>query len=581
VVEPGLPPGSCRPPGRGGPAPEIVCRFAAERILPLLDAYGSEIEGVKEGSDTEHLHRIRVASRRLRSSLRTFRSCLPRKKYRRIFSGTRAVTRSLGQARDADVQISHLKKLRKRVSARQKTKVKAGDEVLFEAIQYLLAKIRRERAGYQRGVVSAVERYERQDLPGSIREAFASFAVPRRPRRRVGGEESTLTLLAAENIAECLSDLLSYEPWLEHPDAILEHHAMRISAKHLRYTMETFAPLYRRGLKKYIARAARMQQLLGDVHDTDVWIETVTRLILRERSRPRSPQDPAQPGPEAIAGLKVFLREKEKERTRVFRRTVATWDQMTRAGLWEALEGELLSGLKSKYSRKVSMPEGERRDEIEGFLRSCPGAPVHSRLVAKLSLELFDQLRPLHDLTARERDLLEYAALLHDTGQKKRGKKREKESARVVQRAAELPLSLQERGGIGLLVSSHRGSDSWEDRPYFALLPKEEQEVFRLLAGLLMVAEALDENHRGRVSSVSCEVTPDGVTCTVRAISDCSREIAAARERAVTFERAFGRALHIGREGEGLSPGEVREDGGQPWRRGEDMPSGDGIENCG
>jgi hypothetical protein len=371
------------------------------------------------------------------------------------------------------------------------------------------------------------------------------------------GEESTLTLLAAESIEECLADLLSYEPWLQHPDAILEHHAMRISAKHLRYSMETFAPLYRRGLKKYITRAVRMQQLLGDVHDNDVWIETVTRIILKERSRPRAPEDPARPGPEAIAGLKAFLREKERERTKAYRHTVTYWKRISRAGLWEDLERELVSGLKVKYSREISMPDGAQKEKIEEFVRSWPGAPVHSRLVARLSLELFDQLQPVHNLSVQERNLLEYAALLHDTGPRRRCRKRERESARVVQRAAELPLSLQERGAIGLLVYSHRGRDTWETRPYFNLLPKEDQETLRQLAGMLMVADAFDESHRGRISSVACDVAPDTVTCAFQASSDVSREIAMAAERAVTLEGAFGRAIRFVQAGESVPPGEA------------------------
>jgi exopolyphosphatase/guanosine-5'-triphosphate,3'-diphosphate pyrophosphatase len=248
---------------------------------------------------------------------------------------------------------------------------------------------------------------------------------------------------------------------------------------------------------------------------------------------------------------------------RVFRRTVTTWNQISRAGLWGDLERELVSGLKATYSGGVSMPSGEQKERIEEFVQSCTGAAVHSRLVARLSLELFDQLRTLHNLAGKERNLLEYAALLHDTGLKRSGKKRERESARMIQRAAELPLSLQERGTIGLLVSSHQGRDSWETRPYFGILPRDEQEIIRRLAGLLTVAEALDESHRGRVSSVACEVTPDGVTCTVQASSDCSREIAMARERAISFERAFGRTLHVGQAGEGVPPGEAREISGQ------------------
>jgi CHAD domain-containing protein len=167
--EPGrarFPPVSCTLPGKEEPAPEIVCRFAAQRILPLLDAYEKEVEGVKEGSDTEHLHRMRVATRRLR-------------KYRKIFSRTRAVTRSLGHARDADVQIAHLKKMRKRIAAGKK-KLAPDQETLLDALQYLLARIRRERSGYQGEVVSAIEKYERQELAGAIREAFAGECRERR-----------------------------------------------------------------------------------------------------------------------------------------------------------------------------------------------------------------------------------------------------------------------------------------------------------------------------------------------------------------------------------------------------------------
>jgi exopolyphosphatase/guanosine-5'-triphosphate,3'-diphosphate pyrophosphatase len=165
--------------------------------------------------------------------------------------------------------------------------------------------------------------------------------------------------------------------------------------------------------------------------------------------------------------------------------------------------------------------------------------------VAWLSLELFDQLQPVHNLSVHERNLLEYAALLHDTGPRRKGRKRERESAREIQRAAGLPLSLKERGAIGLLVSAHRGGDGWETRPYFGILSNDEQYIIRQLAGLLMVADALDGNHRGTVSSVNCEMTPDGIICNVQATSDCSREIAMAGERATAFERAFGKVLHI------------------------------------
>ena len=55
--------------------------------------------------------------------------------------------------------------------------------------------------------------------------------------------------------------LLQYERWVHNPDAVAEHHAMRIAAKKLRYTMETYAPVYRRNLKKPLARVKKIQEI--------------------------------------------------------------------------------------------------------------------------------------------------------------------------------------------------------------------------------------------------------------------------------------------------------------------------------
>ncbi len=84
-----------------------------------------------------------------------------------------------------------------------------------------------------------------------------------------------------------LAALMQYERWVYNPDAVAEHHAMRIAAKKLRYTMEVYAPLYRRNLKKPLVRVKKIQEILGDLHDCDVWIDTVMAMLLTERSSSR------------------------------------------------------------------------------------------------------------------------------------------------------------------------------------------------------------------------------------------------------------------------------------------------------
>jgi len=62
-------------------------------------------------------------------------------------------------------------------------------------------------------------------------------------------------------------------------------------------------------------------------------------------------------------------------------------------------------------------PRAIRRASVQGFARRCTWSEGHSRQVARLALELFDQTRSLHGLGAEDRELLEYAALLHDVGE--------------------------------------------------------------------------------------------------------------------------------------------------------------------
>src|SRR5690606_40534063 len=51
------------------------------------------------------LHRMRVASRRMRSALTIFRASFPKKDFKEIDRDVRKVTRALGEARDLDVQL--------------------------------------------------------------------------------------------------------------------------------------------------------------------------------------------------------------------------------------------------------------------------------------------------------------------------------------------------------------------------------------------------------------------------------------------------------------------------------------------
>ena len=61
------------------------------------------------------------------------------------------------------------------------------------------------------------------------------------------------------------------------------------------------------------------------------------------------------------------------------------------------------------------IPDVRRRSVLE-LAERCNYHGDHARHIVHLSLALFDQTRALHGLGDREREWLEYAALMHDIG---------------------------------------------------------------------------------------------------------------------------------------------------------------------
>ena len=87
---------------------DSYCLFGAKTLLKRLQDVVKEIDGVRKAEDIECIHDMRVATRRMRSALALFERCLSGKNYKKWNKQMRSVTRALGIARDADVQMDFL-----------------------------------------------------------------------------------------------------------------------------------------------------------------------------------------------------------------------------------------------------------------------------------------------------------------------------------------------------------------------------------------------------------------------------------------------------------------------------------------
>ena len=514
------------------------CLFGAG-LIPHLDVISAEIDGVRAADDPEHIHRMRVASRRLRAALPLFSSCFSEKDFRHWMRVIKKITAALGDARDTDVQIAFLKKYLKAQASMAPGTLEPAHAA--DPITALLSRLQKRRRLLQKQVTSVLDELEEAQVISSLREACVApeGAVKGRGRERYTG----ILPVAADRIGRRLRGVHRFEPFVHNPDAVFEHHATRIAAKKLRYTLETYAPLYRRELKKPIARIKRLQDLLGDIHDCDVWIEQMTLAIIKQRARRHPLGAPAGAAVSAVAPLRRLLADRERCRARLYRQFVRYWDALVRTGFWDDLGLAVLEGQRSAFSHRGRLPAKGVREAFVRLSATAPDHEAHSRTVAALALRLFDELAPLHGLSRRDRTLLSLAAIVHDIGWTFGQAGHQKKSAELVFSCADLPVPVREQGIIALVAGLHGGNAP--PGGFFFLLPPADRRRVRILASLLRVADGLDYLHAGSVTGIHCTIRETDVHCTLTCTSDTATEKARALKKSDLFRDVFGKTLVI------------------------------------
>lgn len=206
-------------------------------------------------------------------------------------------------------------------------------------------------------------------------------------------------------------------------------------------------------------------------------------------------------------------------------------------------EGLVLAALGSPAP--VAPVVGEvRRRQVEDLAGRAPGMLAHARQVAHLALRLFDLTAPVHNLGAREREWLEFAALLHDIGHSIHFERHHKHSHYLITTADLDGFDPREIEVIAEVARYHRGASPRLRHASFAALRPWQQRAIEQLAALLRVANALDRTHAMRVVELHASLQGRRkVNVEVVSPFAVDLELAAARDRAALFEQVFGRHL--------------------------------------
>jgi exopolyphosphatase/guanosine-5'-triphosphate,3'-diphosphate pyrophosphatase len=208
-------------------------------------------------------------------------------------------------------------------------------------------------------------------------------------------------------------------------------------------------------------------------------------------------------------------------------------------------EGILLDLVSEQYSggRSSEEEKGRAAELLSGvrwFARRLDYDPQHGEQVARLALSLFDQLRPLHEMGADLRLVLEIGALLHDVGHFIHRKAHHRHGEYLI-RNGEIPgLRGWRQDMAAALVRYHNcKSDPQLDHASYAALDSERRRQARLLSSLLRIAEKLESDHEQRVTGVDVQIAGRKAIFQIRASDGIRLDLAGLERKADLFEKEF------------------------------------------
>jgi CHAD domain-containing protein len=234
--------------GPGASVETLLRHDLAESTLRLF----RHEAGVHVGEDPEAVHQARVATRRIRSTLRTFSKLLDEEWTDRLRADLKWLANLLGQVRDTDVLLERF--------ADHLADLPADDQ---KAGRRLLARLSEQRDQARRRLLGAMAQAKYAQLLDDLVAAAAAPAL----------------LPGADRPAAEVTPPLVHKPWKklrkevrkagdDPPDE--ELHQIRIRAKRARYAAEAVEPVFGKPAERFADAIADIQSVLGDHQDAVV-----------------------------------------------------------------------------------------------------------------------------------------------------------------------------------------------------------------------------------------------------------------------------------------------------------------------
>ncbi len=288
-------------------------------LRSLIDAVFAQLPNATEPFQTDGIHDMRVAVRRLRSALRDLESVVGGRPAKPALKALKELADALGSVRDEDVAVEAIGHY---LSDPDAAAVQSGINSLI-----LGRRDRREAA------FDALCKKLSVDFQQDLRHRFETSLERLMTELRLTRSEN-VQAIGAKVVGSLMDELEPLLVRLYDPFDQKTLHIARIGTKRIRYAIDLFADVLGNDAGSFSKEFAGMQGFLGDAHDRDVWLGDLYKLM-RTKKRPDSASH------EEIKAAEWLISEFTKTRTRRYRDALGLLSEWESTDLITRLRGLL------------------------------------------------------------------------------------------------------------------------------------------------------------------------------------------------------------------------------------------------
>jgi len=210
-------------------------------------------------------------------------------------------------------------------------------------------------------------------------------------------------------------------------------------------------------------------------------------------------------------------------------------------------EGMVVYFIEENYKRlrRLAPFADVRRRSVYEIAFRFKWEEVHCEHVAGLALTLYDAIRPLLNGPRVDRELLEYAALLHDVGYHINHSEHHIHSRYLIENADVRGFQPEEVAIMANVARYHRNEHPNTKDPTYQRLTAAQQRRVCELASILRIAEGLDRSHFQNVVALQTRLDDEQLAVIIETQGDPQLEQWGGMKDRGLFEKTFGRELRV------------------------------------